>query len=302
MSIDTDRHNKSQARLLHFAAAAAVLTAVTLMAIKAYAWWISDSVSLLASLVDSGIDALASIINFIAVRYALQPADAEHRFGHGKAESLAGLGQSLFIMSSAVFLLARGVDRMLHPQPLESLDIAITVMLISIGLTFALVMFQRSVIRRTHSIAIKADSVHYLSDLLANASVVVALVLTAAGWPEVDAVLAIAISLYIFYTAVKIWSESIQHLLDRELPEQQQRRIEMIALQHEDVLGVHGLRTRQSGRTKIVQMHVELDGRMPLLRAHRICDQVEADIREAFPNADVLIHQDPYVPDADINL
>jgi ferrous-iron efflux pump FieF len=285
---------QNHARLVHFAAIASIAVATLLMAIKAYAWWISGAVSLLAALMDSTLDALASLLNFAAVRYALQPADAEHRFGHGKAESLAGLGQSLFIMGSAIFLLLRAVDRMLHPQPLEQLDVAVSVMLISILLTSVLVWYQRRVIAQTHSPAIKADSLHYLSDLLTNAGVIVALLLSWARWPWADPVLAIAIAVYIFYTAVQIWGESIQLLLDRELPEEEQRRIEAIAVRRKEVLGVHGLRTRQSGHTKIVQLHVELEGKMPLARAHRICDQIEADIRREFPSADVLIHQDPY--------
>src|SRR5690606_33294274 len=200
---------------------------------------------------------------------------------HGKAESLAGLGQSMFIMGSAVFLLLQGVDRILNPQPLESLDIAIVVMVISILLTLGLVWYQRKVIAQTHSIAVKADSLHYLSDLLTNLGIIVALVLSALQFPQADPILAIAISLYIFYTAIQIWNESIQHLLDRELPEHEQQQIVQIARQHSDVLGVHGLRTRQSGRQKIIQMHVELDGRLPLYRAHRICDQVESDLMAA---------------------
>lgn len=298
MTTEAELARQNHSRLLHLAASASVLVACVLLSIKAYAWWISDSISLLASLTDSTLDALASLLNFIAVRYALQPADEEHRFGHGKAESLAGLGQALFIMGSAIFLLVRAVDRMLNPQPLEQLDVAVAVMLVSIVLTFALVLYQRYVIAQTHSPAIRADSLHYLSDLLTNAGIIVALLLSWAGWQQVDPVLAIAISLYIFYTAVQIWNESIQLLLDRELPEQDQRRIEAIALQRDEVLGVHGLRTRQSGHMKIVQMHVELDGSMPLARAHRICDQVESDILREFPNADVLIHQDPYIPGA----
>lgn len=298
MTTEAELAHQNHARLLHLAATASVLVAGLLMLIKAYAWWVSDSISLLASLTDSALDALASLLNFIAVRYSLQPADAEHRFGHGKAESLAGLGQALFIMGSAVFLLVRAVDRMLNPQPLEQLDVAVAVMLVSIVLTFALVLYQRHVITLTHSPAIKADSLHYLSDLLTNAGIIAALLLSWAGWPQVDPVLAIAIALYIFYTAVQIWNESIQLLLDRELPEEELRRIEAIALQREEVLGVHGLRTRQSGHVKIVQMHVELDGNMPLARAHRICDQVESDILREFPNADVLIHQDPHMPGA----
>lgn len=283
---------------MHRVASASVLVAFTLILVKAYAWWLSDAVSLLASLVDSGIDLLASLINFLAIRYALQPADEEHRFGHGKAESLAGLGQSLFIMGSAIFLLMRGVDRILNPQPLQSLDIAVAVMLISIVLTLMLVWYQRKVIAQTQSVAVKADSLHYVSDLLTNLGIIVALVLSALQFPQADPILAIAISLYIFYTAIQIWNESIQHLLDRELPEEEQRQIEALALRHSDVLGVHDLRTRQSGRQKIIQMHIELDGHLPLYRAHRICDQVENELMEAFPGADVIIHQDPYLPSA----
>ncbi|HVK98548.1 MAG TPA: cation diffusion facilitator family transporter [Dongiaceae bacterium] len=294
MTTPADLSHQHHARLLHLASTASVLVATSLLLIKAYAWWISGSVSLLAALADSALDALASLLNFAAVRYSLQPADAEHRFGHGKAESLAGLGQSLFIMGSAVFLLVRAIDRMRHPQPLEQLDVAVGVMLVSILMTFGLVWYQRRVIAQTQSPAIQADSLHYLSDLLTNTGVIVALLLSWAGWQQVDPILAIAIALYIFYTAVRIWNQSIQLLLDRELPEEEQRRIEAIALRQKEVLGVHGLRTRQSGHVKIVQLHVELDGNMPLALAHRICDQIEADIRREFPNADVLIHQDPF--------
>jgi ferrous-iron efflux pump FieF len=299
MMKDAEFTTENHSRLLHRVASASVLVALVLIAIKGYAWWLSGAVSLLASLVDSSIDMLASLINFIAVRYALQPADEEHRFGHGKAEALAGLGQSLFIMVSAVFLLMRGVDRVINPQPLQALDVAVAVMLVSIVLTLGLVWYQRRVIALTGSVAIKADSLHYVSDLLTNTGIVIALVLSALQFPQADAVLAIAISLYIFYTAIQIWNESIQHLLDRELPEDVQRHIEQLVLKHADVLGVHGLRTRQSGRQKIIQMHIELDGHLPLYRAHRICDQVEAELMNEFPGADIIIHQDPFHPRSD---
>lgn len=286
---------------MHRAATASVLVAFTLILVKSYAWWLSGSVSLLASLVDSAIDMLASLINFFAIRYALQPADNEHRFGHGKAESLAGLGQSIFIMGSAIFLLLQAVDRILHPQPLMKLDIAVAVMVVSIALTLGLVWYQRRVLRQTQSVAIKADSLHYLSDLLTNASILVALILAVLGFPQADAIMAIGIGLYIFYIAIQIWMESVQHLLDRELPEDEQKKIQQLAMKHADVLGVHGLRTRQAGHQKIIQMHIELDGHLPLYRAHRICDQVEADVKKAFPGADVIIHQDPYIKNADMH-
>ena len=291
--------NHKERRMLQLAASASVFTAILLLVVKVYAWWVSGSVSVLASLVDSLIDAFASCVNFVAVRYALQPADEEHRFGHGKAESLAGLGQSLLIMGSAVYLFVQAIDRMANPQPLAQLDVAVGVMGFSIVATFCLVIYQRWVISKTHSIAIKADSLHYVSDLLTNVGIVVALLLTQFGWQQVDPLLAIAISIYIFYTAIMIWSESIQHLLDRELPEEEQLRIERIAMGHVEVLGVHELRTRQSGRVKIIQLHLELDGNMPLWQAHDVCEEVEREIKEAFPAADVLLHQDPFRPDPD---
>lgn len=291
--------NHSEQRMLKLAASASVFTAVLLLVVKAYAWWVSGSVSVLASLADSMIDALASCVNFLAVRYALQPADEEHRFGHGKAESLAGLGQSLLIMGSAMYLMVQAVDRMMNPQPLEQIDVAVGVMAFSIVATFCLVMYQRWVISQTHSVAIKADSLHYVSDLLTNLGIVIALILSQFGWSQVDPLLAIAIAIYIFYTAIMIWNESIQHLLDRELPEEEQQKIQGIALSHVEVLGVHELRTRQSGRVKIVQLHLELDGNMPLWQAHDICDEVEREIKDEFPSADVLLHQDPFRPDPD---
>lgn len=284
----------NQKRLLQLAAKASVAVAVLLIVVKAYAYWISGSVSILASLLDSLVDSLASTLNLVAVWYAMQPADDKHRFGHGKAESLAGLVQSLFIMGSALFLLLQGIDRIYHPRELMYLDIAVTVMVFSIVATCCLVWFQRSVVQKTESLAIKADSVHYLSDLLANAAIIVALILTYYGWVQADALLAIGVAVYIFYTAIQIWKESVQHLLDRELPQAQQRRIEALAQQHPDVLGVHEIRTRQAGRTKIIQLHLEIDGDTPLWRAHRICDDVERLIRKSFPNCDVLIHQDPF--------
>ena len=291
--------NQSEQRMLKMAASASVFTAVLLLVVKTYAWWVSGSVSVLASLADSMIDALASCVNFLAVRYALQPADEEHRFGHGKAESLAGLGQSLLIIGSAMYLMVQAVDRMMNPQPLEQLNVAVGVMVFSIVATFCLVLYQRWVISRTHSVAIKADSLHYVSDLLTNLGIVMALILSQFGWSQVDPLLAIAIAIYIFYTAIMIWNESIQHLLDRELPEEEQHKIERIALSHVEVLGVHELRTRQSGRVKIVQLHLELDGNMPLWQAHDICDEVEREIKDEFPSADVLLHQDPFRQDPD---
>lgn len=287
-----------RAWLMRAATFASVFTALTLIAAKAFAWWWGDSVSVLASLADSLMDSLASLLNLMAVRYALQPADNEHRFGHGKAEFLAGLGQALFIGGSAMFLLAQGVDRLMNPQPLEAVGISVAVMAFSMAATGALLAWQRYVVKQTHSMAIKADALHYASDLFSNAGVIMALLLSTLGFAFFDPLFAIGIALMIGYSAIKIGLESIDHLLDKELPDEVQQQIEEIARGFEGVMGIHGLRTRQSGHTKVIQMHLEMDGDMLLRDAHELAEQVEEALREAYPGADVIIHQDPYLPAA----
>ena len=281
------------ARLLRLATFWSVATAAILIIVKSGAWVRTESVSLLASLIDSLMDAAASLINLVAVRWALHPADEEHRFGHGKAESLAGLAQAAFICGSAVFLLIEAVDRLLNPRPLEATAIGLWVMGFAILATLVLLGVQRYVIRHTGSVAIKADSLHYLTDLLTNASVVVALLLAGAGLKWADAVFGLAIGAYILKGAARIAYDSVQHLMDRELPEEEQRRIIETVLEHPEVQAVHELRTRQSGQTRFIQLHMELDGGMTLARAHEIGDEVMIRLHKSMPGADIIIHQDP---------
>lgn len=252
---------------------------------------------MLASLIDSLMDAGASLINLFAVRYSLAPPDAEHRFGHGKAESLAGLAQATFIAGSAVFLILESVDRLLHPQALAQLSIGIAVMGFAVLATLALLSVQRYVVRRTGSTAIRADALHYASDLLTGSATMLALVLALLfGWTGLDAWFAIGIAAYILYGAWGIGADAFQVLLDRELPAAQRQRIKELARAHPQVCNVRGLRTRQSGTAIILQMNLELDGALSLSDAHRIAEEVEAQILRAFPNADVTIHQDPVTP------
>ncbi len=281
------------ARLLRLATSASVLTAGALIAAKLVAWLLTGSVSLLASLVDSLMDAAASLLNLFAVRYSLKPADAEHRFGHGKAEALAGLAQATFIAGSALFLVLHAVDRLLHPRPLEQLGVGLAVMLFAIAATLGLLAIQRHVIRRTGSTAIRADSLHYVTDLLTNSAIVLALVLAQLGWPGLDPVFALGIAGYILYSAWHIGSEAFELLMDRELPEAIQQGIRATALANPEVRGLHELRTRRSGQVTFIQLHLELDDGLDLLSAHRIGDQVDAAIRALVPGAEVLIHKDP---------
>lgn len=272
---------------------AAVATASLLITGKLIAWLMTDSSSLLASLTDSLMDVSASLINLFAIRYALAPADNEHRFGHGKAESLAGLIQSAFISGSALLLVMHGISSLLNQVPVQRLEAGLWVSAGSILLTLLLVSFQSLVIRKTNSVAIKADMLHYRSDLLLNAGVLLALVLAGQGWFWADGLFAILIGLFLVWGAVQIGYESVQALLDRQLPEEEQARIMALCCAVEGVHGVHDLRTRQSGPTRFVQLHLELDDQLPLVKAHQIADEAELAVRQSFERMDVIIHMDP---------
>lgn len=283
-----------KARLMRLATYASVATAVTLIVAKLIAWFISDSVSILATLVDSSLDLLASVVNMIAVHHALQPADREHRFGHGKAEALAGLGQAMFVAGSAGILLLQGISRLINPRPLEAgFELGIGVMLLSIVSTLALITFQRYVIKRTDSTAIKADALHYKTDLLVNGSVILALVLTFYGWDFFDPLFAIGIAVFILRSAWQIMREAIDLLMDHELPDADRQKIRDVIMNHPDAIGLHDLRTRRSGDTIFIQLHLEMDETLLLRDAHAIADDLEQQVAALFENADVIIHEDP---------
>lgn len=281
------------ARLVTTAAWTATIVATILLIVKVITWWVTGSVSLLASLIDSMLDIAASVVNLVVVRYSLQPADREHTFGHGKAESLAALAQAMFISGSAVFLILNGVERFFRPHELNSPELGVYVSLFAMVVTFGLVMFQKHVVRKTGSQAIAADSLHYQTDLYMNGAIMVALGLSYFGVTQADAVFAVGIGIFILYSAFKMVSEAIQTLLDRKLPDEELEQIREACLKVEGVLGVHQLRTRMSGPTRFIQLHLELDDHLPLIKAHHIADEVEDNLLTLFPDADVLIHQDP---------
>jgi ferrous-iron efflux pump FieF len=265
-----------------------------LIAVKFFAWVMTGSVAMLATLVDSLLDALASFVTLLAIRHSLSPADREHRFGHGKAEALAALTQAAFISGSSVLLLFEASERLLQPQALSKTEIGIWVMGFSILITIALVAFQLFVVRRSGSLAISADSIHYKGDVLVNLAVIVSLL--SSRWLEatfIDPLFGAAIAFYILYNAWQIVSGALDMLMDRELPREERRRIREIALAHPEVQEVHDIRTRQSGQTVFIQLHIELDPAMQLTRSHEIADIVEDKLRTAFGGAEVIIHQDP---------
>ncbi len=281
------------ARLLRRATGAALAVALFLAVSKAVAWWLSGSVSLLAGLTDSLLDGAASLLNLLAVHYSLRPADDDHRYGHGKAEALAGLGQAAFIGVSALLVGAQGVDRLLHPQPLGAPLLGIVVIVVSLVLTVALLAYQRHVVRVTGSTAIRADSLHYRSDLLLNSSILLALVLASYGWAQLDAIFGIAIAFYILWSAASILREAGAVLMDTEVSPQISEDMHRLACSVPGVLGCHDLRTRVSGTRWFVQLHLELPGELSLSRAHALCDEVEAIIHQRYPRAEVLVHADP---------
>ena len=280
--------------LMRRATYASVATAAVLIGAKLFAFLATGSVSLLSTLLDSLLDAAASLVNLVAVRQALVPADREHRFGHGKAEPLASLGQAAFIAGSAVLLLIEALQHALRPVPISNTGIGIAVMVVAIIVTVALVLYQQSVVRRTRSLAVSADELHYRADLVLNGSVVVSLVASSIlGWVYIDPLFGAAIALWILWGAWRVANKAIVQLMDRELPDEERARIRAIALEHPEVRAVHDLRTRAAGPTAFIQIHLEMDGGLTLSEAHRISDTVEAQLLAAFPRAEVMIHQDP---------
>ncbi|WP_417319313.1 cation diffusion facilitator family transporter [Emcibacter sp.] len=285
---------KNHSGLMVRAAAASLLVAIVLILIKGWAWYLSGSVALLGSLIDSFMDMLASAMNFVAVRFAVIPADDEHRFGHGKAEAIAGLMQAMVITISAILLLVEAVKHLITPQPIQQTDIGMVVIVISIILTLALVSYQKYVVRKTNSVAISADSLHYAGDLLLNLAVLFALVLGGyLGWYMADPLFGMGIGLYLLYNVYLIARSSIDMLMDREMEDAEREQIIEIVRSHPEVINLHDMKTRRSGLDSFIQFHIELDSDISLRRAHRISHEVEDKLQKAFPDAELIIHMDP---------
>lgn len=286
-------HNP-RARLLKAASYASLTVALGLALLKAWAWAATDSVSLLSSLADSVLDVLASALTFWAVRFSLQPADREHRFGHGKSEGLAALVQSLVITASGLFVLSEAIQRILEPRPVSSPELGIGVMIVATLVTVCLVAFQHYVGRRTGSVAITADAMHYKTDVLVNIGVAAAIVLTNwTGWSLADPLVGLAVAAYIIRGALGILGNSLDILLDREIPDADRETIMSLAREHPEVHGLHDMKTRFGGNHYIVQFHLELNPELSLWRSHEILDEVEASIQTSYPNCEIIIHPDP---------
>lgn len=285
---------EAAARIVGGAAALSVGVAAFLVALKGGAWIVSGSVAMLASLADSMLDLVASLFTFFAVRYAATPPDREHRYGHGKAESFAGLFQAGLVMVSGTLIAVEAVRRLADSRPVEHAGPAVAVMMISIGVTAGLIFWQSRAVAQTGSVAIKGDRTHYAADLAGNAAVIAGIGASALwGWTWADAAAGLAIAAWLGWGAYEVARESADQLMDRELPDEARVRIEALARADGDILGVHSLRTRASGPLLHIQFHADLDPALSLRRAHEIIVAAEDRIREAFPSADVLIHPDP---------
>ncbi|MET0295236.1 MAG: cation diffusion facilitator family transporter [Phenylobacterium sp.] len=270
-----------------------VAVAAVLLALKAAAWRASGSVALLASMADSGLDLIASLASFYAVRYAVAPPDREHRFGHGKAEAFASLMQAGLVFASAALVAREAIQELLAPQPLQAAGWAIGVMLVSTVLTLGLIAAQTRVLRRTTSVAVSGDRAHYASDLSANLIVLAGIGGAALGWDRLDAAAGVAVAALLVWGAVGVFREASAQLMDRELPEEERRRIVALMTQDARLTDVHQLRTRVSGPYVHMQMHVDLDPELSLDQAHHVIVEAERRLLGVFPAADVIIHADP---------
>jgi ferrous-iron efflux pump FieF len=287
-------HAHMRGSLTQRAALASVSMALFLLILKIWAAWQTDSVSMLGSLADTGLDIVASVVTLFSVRLAAQPADGNHSFGHGKAEALAALFQTMLIIASALAIGWRGISHFGVDAPPTHPQLGISVSLVAIAMTFVLIRYQKSVVKRTGSIAIHADHVHYASDLLLNASVIAALVLDSMLHVHgADPLFGVAIAAWLIWHARDVAATAIDQLMDKEWPPEKRERFLVVAQGHPELRGIHDLRTRSSGAHDFVQFHVWVDPLMTVLEAHRVMDEVEAKLMAEFPGTEVLIHPDP---------
>ncbi len=287
-------HHEHRASLTRSAAFASISVAVLLVGLKIWATWRSDSSAMLGSLADSSLDLVASLATLFAVWFAAQPADEEHRFGHGKAEALAAMFQVVLIAVSAFGIAINAIQRLVAGDRVAAVNEGIAVSVIAIIATLGLLAWQRYVIARTKSVAIGADHVHYQSDLLLNLAVIAALVLDrVAGVAGADPLFGLGIALWLAWGAWRASSDAIDHLMDREWPDEKRERFLEVVAKHPELRGVHDLRTRTSGMHDFVQFHASVDGTMTVAEAHRVMDEIEEQLEQEFPGAEVLIHPDP---------
>lgn len=283
-----------RSKLTTRAAMASIAMAMILIVLKSWAAYETDSTAMLGSLADSGLDLVASLVVLLGVRIAAQPADWDHRFGHGKAEALASLVQVILITISAIFIGFRAIQRLLAHAETADAELGIGVSLVAMVLTAALITYQRHVVRRTGSLAIGTDRLHYSSDLLLNGSVIFALGLDQyAGLTGADAVFGLLIALWLLWGAWSASSHALNQLMDREWPDELRERFLAAAKEYPELSGLHDFRTRSSGTHYFAQFHVWVPADWTVQQAHDRLDAVEEALQERFPGTEILIHVDP---------
>jgi len=289
-----DSHLASSGSLNSRAALASTSVAIVLALLKTYAAWQTHSIAMLGSLADTGLDLVASLVTLVAVRVAAQPADFQHRYGHGKAEALAALFQVSLISVAALGIMIRSIARFGGGGEQSQAEYGIGVSIFAMVLTFALLGYQSYVIRTTRSVAISADNLHYRSDLALNGAVILALVLEVyLHWHGVDALFGLAIGLWLAWGAWSTATHAIDQLMDKEWPTEKVEQFLSVASLHPELKGIHDLRTRTSGTHDFVQFHMWVDPGMTVAQAHEVMDEIEAKLRAQFPGLDILIHPDP---------
>lgn len=296
MSLNPEESRK----LKKIATIASVSLAISLSLLKMFGALYTGSLAVLSSMIDSMADIFASSVTFIAVKISSQPADSNHRYGHGKAEAISALIQSAFVAGSGIFVMYDGISRFIKPIQVEQTGIGIVIMLISLISTLALIAFQKYVTSHTASQAIAADSAHYAVDVATNLSIIITLIVVKIlDWNWFDTLTAFVVSAYLLYNAYKLARDAIGLLTDKELDDKIRLNIKKIVLSHDFTHGIHDLRTRDLGGEYMFEFHLELDGTLSLYQAHTYTDEVEKALLKAYPNAQIIIHEDPAGLDED---
>lgn len=274
---------------------AGVFFAVTLILFKIYAFVKTGSLAVFSSLADSVTDLFASMVSFVAIYFASKPATKNHRFGYGKCEALSALLQAIFVGASGIFVVIDGIKRLINPIIINQPSVAIFVMLFSIFSTLILVVFQTIIANKTNSLALKAERAHYIVDFLTNGTVIISLLFVKYfNFYYFDVIAALFISIYLLYNAYVLAAESVDQITDIELSPEIKKQIEKIVINSEGIRGMHDFRSRNLGGIFYFEMHLEIDGNLPLSKAHYLSDIVENKILDLYPNSQILIHQDPY--------
>ena len=287
--------NLSNEKLKIWAAESGIVLAVVLGILKGSAAIYTGSLSVFSSMVDSLADAFSSFISLVAVRFSVLPLNDKHRYGYGKAESLSAFLQAAFIIGSGFFVLYDGVRRFIKPENVRETTLGLAVMIFSVFATLVVILFQKYVARKTKSMALEAETQHYVVDILTNSAIIVSLIcLKLFDWQWIDILTASAISIYLIWSAVILGLKALDEITDREADEETKKIITEIICKTNGVFGYHDLRSRVSGARTFVELHLELDGNMTLFETHKISDMVEDKIAEKLPNVQVIIHQDPY--------